>query len=370
MLKIVAMFFRFIPLYFVLLSLVSSSCVTSGKINKVTDTSEISKPKNIVLLIGDGMGLSQVSAGLYFRDSPSNFERFNTIGLIKTSADGFVITDSAAGATAFSTGEKTYNGAIGMTSEKQPAKTIIESLSERGFATGIVVTSSVVHATPASFYAHVDHRYKYEEIAEFLPTSDLDFIAGGGLKFLNNREDKKDLLQELRLNEFEVLETIPSTIGTNKQAVLLAEDGMPKISEGRGDFLPKATQLALEYLSESDKGFFLMVEGSQIDWGGHANEVDYLIEEQLDFDKTIGVVLDFAQKNGETLVIVTADHETGGFTLSMNGSDYNTLKPSFSTGGHSGTMVPVFAEGPGASEFGGIYDNTAIYFKMMKLLRE
>lgn len=111
-----------------------------------------------------------------------------------------------------------------------------------------------------------------------------------------------------------------------------------------------------------------MVEGSQIDWGGHDNDAEYLIEELLDFDKAIGVALDFAKKDGETLVIVVADHETGGFTLSADGNNYNKIKPTFTTTGHSATMVPVFAEGPGSQLFNGIYENTEVYFKMMEAL--
>ena len=145
---------------------------------------------------------------------------------------------------------------------------------------------------------------------------------------------------------------------------------MPKKIDGRGDFLPNATQLALEKLAKSEEGFFLMIEGSQIDWGGHSNEADYLIGELIDFDKTIGVALDYAKTNEETLVIVTADHETGGFTLASDGGDYNKLNPTFSTGGHSSTMVPVFAKGPGAEFFNGIYENTEIYTKMKQLLLE
>jgi alkaline phosphatase len=142
---------------------------------------------------------------------------------------------------------------------------------------------------------------------------------------------------------------------------------MPTMLEGRGDFLPNATKLALETLSKNKEGFFLMIEGSQIDWGGHENNADYLISELIDFDKTIGVALDFASQNGETLVIVTADHETGGFTLASDEGDYNKIKPTFSTGGHSATMVPVFSKGPSASLFSGIYENTAIYSKMITL---
>jgi len=145
---------------------------------------------------------------------------------------------------------------------------------------------------------------------------------------------------------------------------------MPKKLDGRGDFLPDATQLALQSLSTNKNGFFLMVEGSQIDWGGHANEADYVVTELLDFEKTMGVVLDFAKSNGETLIIVTADHETGGYTLASDGDNYNKIKGVFSTDGHSATMVPVFSYGPGSEVFGGIYENTEIYHKIKQLLKK
>lgn len=340
----------------------SVSCITAQ---------ENSKPKNIVLLIGDGMGLSEVSASLFYNKESTNFERFSTIGLIKTSSSNELITDSAAGATAFSTGIKTYNGAIGVDKNGVPVETIVEQLVKKGYATGLIATSSIVHATPASFYAHSKSRRLYEEIATFLPSSNIDFLAGGGTKFFNSREDGKDLFSEFKKNGYKVhTKELPRSVSNKKQVILLQEDAMPKILDGRGDFLSNATTLALETLSKKKDGFFLMIEGSQIDWGGHDNDADYLISELLDFDKTIGAVLDFSEKNGETLVIVTADHETGGFTLTADNGDYNKIKPQFSTGGHSATMVPVFAEGPGASLFGGIYENTAIYQKMKSLLLE
>lgn len=353
-------------------ALLSTSCVSvQVKDNTVsTISSEVKKPKNIILLIGDGMGLSQVSAAIYYEDGKPNFERFNTIGLIKTSSASDLITDSAAGATVFSAGVKTYNGAIGVDKDTIPVPTIVEQLSKRGFATGIISTSSIQHATPASFYAHVKSRRMYEEITEFAPNSGVNFFAGGGLKFFNKRKDGKDLLAEMTAKGYEVIiDQLPKTPSEKNELILLAEDAMPKMSEGRGDFLPNATKLALEKLSKNENGFFLMVEGSQIDWGGHDNDADYLIQELLDFDKTVGVALDFAKQNGETLVIVTADHETGGFTLSADGKDYNKIKPTFSTGGHSGTMVPVFAEGSGAYLFNGIYESYEVYFKMMELLK-
>jgi alkaline phosphatase len=351
-------------------AIISTSCVSvQVKDNTVSNiSSEVKNPKNIILLIGDGMGLSQVSTAIYYKNGKPNFERFNTIGLSKTSSASDLITDSAAGATVFSTGVKTYNGAIGVNKDTIPVPTIVEELSKRGLATGIVATSSIQHATPASFYAHVKSRRLYEDITSFAPNSGVNFFAGGGLKFFTKRKDGKDLLAEMKAKGYEVItDQLPTTVSEKNELILLADDGMPKMSEGRGDFLPNATKLALEKLSKNEKGFFLMVEGSQIDWGGHNNDADYLIQELLDFDKTLGVALDFAKQNGETLVIVTADHETGGYTLASDGNDYNKIKPSFSTTGHSGTMVPVFAEGPGASNFNGIYESIEIYHKMMAL---
>ena len=149
---------------------------------------------------------------------------------------------------------------------------------------------------------------------------------------------------------------------------LLADNGMPRMLDDRGDFLGVATAKALNYFDLSENPYFLMVEGSQIDWGGHANEEDYLVSELIDFDEVIGQVLDYAEQDGETLVIVTADHETGGYTLASNEGDYAEVKGAFSTDGHSATLVPVFAYGPGAEDFSGIYENNAIFHKMMKVV--
>ena len=329
-------------------------------------------PKNIILLIGDGMGLAQVSTSFYFNDKKSNFLRFKEIGLHQNTPIGAKITDSAAGATAFSAGVKSYNGAIGVDQDTQAVETILEILSQKGLSTGVVSTSSITHATPASFYAHVRSRRMQEQIARELMDSDVDFFAGGGIKFFNKRKDGEDLIKGLELKGFTVDTTKLAKKGmsiNNKYAFLLGQDYMPKMENGRGDFLPKATNLALDHLSQNPKGFFLMVEGSQIDWGGHANDANYIIEEMKDFDKVIGEALDFAEKDGNTLVVVTADHETGGFALSSakvrKQDDYRGLAPTFSTGGHTAALIPVFAYGPGAEHFKGIYQNQEIFGKML-----
>ncbi|GAB5401294.1 MAG: alkaline phosphatase [Aureisphaera sp.] len=357
-------------LFALLLTISLFSCNSGDKETTTTDIKEVKEhPKNVILLIGDGMGLSEVSASLFFKDAPSNFEQFPVVGLIKTSSSDKLITDSAAGATSFASGVKTYNGAIGVDADSTVVKTIVEHVSEKGMATGVIATSSITHATPAAFYAHSTSRRKEEEIASYLPNSGVDFFAGGGLEFFNKRKDSLDLLSELTAKGF-VVDTVGlSKKDAQKQGFLLAQRGMPTM-ETRGDFLPKSTQLALDQLSKNENGFFLIIEGSQIDWGGHDRDGEYLIAELLDFDATIGVALDFAKTNGETLVIVTADHETGGFTLSSKEHNYNEIEATFSTDGHSATMVPVFADGPGSENFGGIYENTGIYHKIMDLLNK
>jgi len=339
-------------------------------------------PLNIILLIGDGMGLSQVSASFYFKPGPSNFSRFPYIGLINTSSSSHKITDSAAGATAFATGKKTYNGAIGVDADTNALPLITEQLEDSGYRAGVIATSSITHATPASFFAHVESRHMHEEIAKQLTGSSIDFFAGGGLSFFIDREDGEDYYDRLTEEGF-VMDSIrfkkeAGLTPDKKYGYLMNLAAMPRVNEGRGEFLQKATKSALDYFSLNESPFFLMVEGSQIDWGGHANDAEFLISEMIDFDQTVGSALDFAEKHGNTLVIVTADHETGGFTLASTEvendegemiSDYNKITSRFSTEGHTATLIPVFAYGPGAEAFTGVYDNTAVYDKMVQGLK-
>ena len=362
--------------YFIFLFLLLS-CVSPYNNPKVTTSS----PKNVILLISDGAGLSQISSAYFFKDSSVNYSRFKNIGLMHTFSSDNNITDSAASATAFSTGEKTYNGAIGVSDDFKPVENITEIASRKGVKVGVISTSSVTHATPASFFAHTKSRNFQEEIALQLSRSEIDYFAGGGTKFFNQRNDGINVIDTLNLNGFHVntneLDSFEYVQNNKKLAYLLASDGMPKIIDGRGHFLKNATMLGIDFLRQNNTPFFIMSEAAQIDWGGHDNDANYLITELIDFDNTIGAVLDFAENDGETLVIVTSDHETGGFTLAGKpfinhqyaeiDEDYSTILPSFSTGGHSATLIPVFAFGPGAEEFSGVYDNTEIFHKILKL---
>lgn len=358
--------------YFIrIFSLLCIIVILNSCVQKLVEEDTEKNPPNVILLIGDGMGLSQLSSAFYYGKSEPNFARFKEIGLINTSSATHRVTDSGAGGTAFSCGEKTYNGAIGVNSDSVSIPNIVEILSEKNYNTGIISTSSVTHATPAGFYAHVKSRGLQDKIAEQLVVSDIDFFAGGGTKYFSNRTDSLDLINELNNNDFIINTDNKAELQSNsKYGFLLAEGGMPTMLESRGDFLPDYTKLALNYFDRSDESFFLMVEGSQIDWAGHDTDADYLIAEVLDFDKTVGVAMDFAEKNKNTLVIVLADHETGGFALAATKNDYNIIEPKFSTGNHSSTLIPVLAFGPGAENFKGIYQNNEIFHKILTVVRK
>ena len=328
------------------------------------------KPVNVILLVGDGMGLSQVSYALMMANERMAFERFKTLGLSKTSSASHKITDSAAGATAFSCGTRTYNGAIAVDVNKMPMTTILEMAEAKGFATGLVATCAITHATPAAFIAHQPSREMYEEIAADFLKTDIDLFIGGGYDNFAKRKDSVNLIDKLVQKDYKVIrseEELYMYTGNQKLAALIAPKHLPKMQEGRGNYLANATQLAINNLAKNKTGFFLMVEGSQIDWGGHSNDAEYIRQETMDFDKAIAKALDFAEKDGNTLVIVTADHETGGFALSGNEEDktQNVIDPKFITKNHTGTMVPVYSYGPGSARLGGIYDNTWI-FQVMK----
>jgi alkaline phosphatase len=323
--------------------------------------------KNIILMIGDGMGVSQIYAGITASDQPLNIEQFKNIGFSKTNSATSYITDSGAGGTAIAIGYKTYDAAIGVDVDTVSRKSILEYAEMTGKSTGIVVTSQVTHATPASFYAHQVNRYKYEEIAADLLKSDIEVFIGGGLDHFTKRKDSLNLKDTLISRDYFVATSLNEleALKSGKLAGLLYDNKPPKYTDGRDDMLPVSTAKAIKLLNQDQKGFFLMVEGSQIDWGGHDNDTDYIIEEMLDFDRAIGKALEFAKKDGNTLLIVTADHETGGMGLNGGNIQNREVLANYTTSHHTAVMVPVFAFGPGAENFRGIYENTELFHKMM-----
>ena len=328
------------------------------------------KAKNIIFMVGDGMGITQISSGLYSNNNKLNLERVSTIGLHKCYAYDDLITDSAAGATAFACGVKTYNGAIGVGPDTIPVQTILEEAELNGLKTGMIATSTIDHATPASFAAHNKYRKNYEEIALDFLDSGCEILIGGGQKSFDRREmDERNLTEEFTKNGYTVVSHVDKTIDeidmteVEKLLFYTADSSPLPTAQGR-DYLKPASMLSIDHLNkDNEEGFFLLIEGSQIDWGGHANDANMIITEMIDFDNTIGAVLDFAEKDGNTLVVITADHETGGFAI-QKGSKLNDLKTEFTSDYHTADLIPVFAFGPGEEDFNGIYENTELYHKM------
>jgi alkaline phosphatase len=348
----------------------TEQALTSGEpAPQVINAAYLPKAKNVIFLIGDGMGLTQITAGMYHNNNKTSLEDFPIVGLHKCHSYDDLVTDSAAGATAFASGVKTVNGAIGMDHMGATRETILEEAERKGLSTGLVASSTIVHATPAAFIAHVPNRRLYEEIALDFMDTEIDVMIGGGKAFFTRREDGKDLYEDLRSRNYQVndyldneLKNITLPENSNFAYFSADKDPLPR-AQGR-DYMIPATKMTLEFLSNrSPKGFFVMIEGSQIDWGGHANNAEYVLDEFDEFDRVIKICREFAEDNGETLVIVTADHETGGLSINPE-STMRKLNTSFSTGGHTATLIPVFAYGPGAERFSGIYDNTEIYKKL------
>jgi len=329
------------------------------------------KVKNIILFIGDGMGTAHLYAGMTVSNQPLNLVQFPYSGFsITFSADNY-ITDSAAGGTAIACGVKTNNGMIGVTPDSVPVSSIVAIAHNRGLATGVLSTSTVTHATPASFVAHNSGRGNYEDIAKDFLNGTVDVLIGGGEDHFRKRADGKDLTADLKAQGFDVVTSLESLKASMspKLAGLLAKEHMPKASEGRQGVLAEMTGKAIEILSRDKDGFFMMVEGSMIDWGGHDKNIDYVTSEMIDMDNAIGAALEFAKKNKNTLIVVTADHETGGLSLTGGSYKEHSISANFAGTDHTAVMVPILAYGPGAERFSGINDNTFFLDTFLNLLK-
>ena len=361
------------------------------------------KPKHIVLIIGDGTGLAQWSAynakrtqGINSMDSAAIvFTDFPVIGFSLTSSADAFITDSGAGATALATGKKANNYMIGMAADSTKPITISEIAHRMGKSTGIAVTCELTHATPGSFFAHQPSRKLMNEIgadfitgmsphdladlqerngqtdvgSQFVKKGSIDVALGGGRKYFDTNA--------LKNNGYAIgtgYEAMKQLQNQSRRVVFYDDQPFPpKAHEGRnkeGMYLADASESVLNTMFLNPKGSFTMIEGSQVDWAGHENDSTYLMSEMEDFDVAIRRVIAMAKADKNTLVIVTADHETGG--LSLTDWDKARRQPAmhFSTGHHTGIPVPVFAYGPGAELFSGAYQNTAIFTKIQDLLTQ
>ncbi len=335
---------------------------------------ETKPAKNVILMIGDGMSLTQLSAAMFSSEKPMAMEELTVTGLHKSHAHDDLTTDSGAAATAFACGIKTYKFAIGVDKDTVPCKTLMEEAEERGMATGMVVTSTIVHATPAAFVSHQPLRAYHEAIALDVAKANVDFLVGGGRRFFDQRKaDNRNLVKEMIQDGYQVMDFREAPLNMiNPDPVynfiyFTSDEDPGPVMAGR-DYLSYASELGVTFLrNRSRNGYFLLVEGSQIDWAGHANEAEWMIEEVKDFDEAVGRIMRYAKRRDDTLVIVTADHETGGMAIQPE-STFGKLHIEFVNNEHTPQLVPLFAYGPGAELFSGVYDNTQIYYKIRQAL--
>ncbi|SEW41142.1 alkaline phosphatase [Chitinophaga arvensicola] len=321
------------------------------------------RSKNVILMIGDGTGLAEMFSGYTANKGALNIFQMKQLGLSKTASTDNYHTDSAAGGSAMGTGTKTHNRAIGLDNTYVSIPVIPEILAPKGIQSGVIVTEEITGATPASFYGHTADRDSTYTLEKQLLNSKLQLAVGGGREELD-----RDFGQQLAASGIQVYDNLDNWNATtkNRTLVILSDKVVTSMRGGRGNYLKTALKKALQQLNASGKGFFLMVEGSRIDHGGHMNDLDYLVREMLDFDEAVGEALRFADQDKQTTVIVTADHETGGLALMDGDIAKGTLRGHFATNDHTGIPVMVFAYGPNSQLFRGVYENNEIFHKMMK----
>ena len=315
--------------------------------------------KNIIYLIGDGMGLTSVSMMLIENNYERTiFDQADNIALQKSYSLDNRVTDSAASGTALATGHKTNNTMLGQLPDGTNLESLMDIASAKGKATGLVVTTYIQHATPGAFFAHVPSRNHYTTISEQLLVSDIDIAIGGGMAFYEERYGNRDnALEAIAASGFTLKESLESEVTGERVLALLA----PYEIENRAGYLAKATAEAIDHLDNCEEGFVLMVEGSIIDGMGHANDAKAQQQEMRDFMGAIEVAVEYAKAHPETLVVVTADHGTGGLTIISGNADFTLSEQGveyhWATKGHSGELVPIYLYGAGAELINGIMEN-------------
>ena len=327
------------------------------------------KVKNVILMIGDGMSLMHIQAAWTCNRGHLWLENAQYTGISKTPATNRLITDSGSGGTSLATGYKTSYHAVGVDQNGNKLKSLVDYAKDAGKAAGVAVTCRLWDATPCDFLSHNMDRDQEQDLVAEMINSPVDYVFGGGAKFFLHRKDGRNLFKELEKKGYHVSRTWEDLQKVKKGKVYCVPfDVDTPLPDERGDLLARAAEKGLSLISQNPNGFFMMIEGSQLDDYGHFNELDMLMKETLDFDQTIGRMMKWAAEDGETLVVVTADHETGGMTV--HGGDYEkgTVEVNFSTKDHSGTMVPVYAFGPGSENFSGFMDNTEICWKIKALM--
>ena len=329
----------------------------------VPDADDIARARNIILMIGDGMGLEHISCALVLNHGKLNMTSMPVTGLSLTTSADNLITDSAAGGTALASGQKTANGHVGVTPDGLPLESLLEKASASGRLTGVVTTCRLNDATPAAFCCHEPDRDDAESIVADYLDCGVDYIAGGGLRYWRDRSDGRDIISEMAARGYEVALSPEALAAADRLPVLglLADLELP-VALKRGDLYRDMVSHGLSLLSSSSSasGFVMVLEGSCIDDWSHAGRLDLAMEELLDFDRTVGDVLEWAAADGHTLVVVTADHATGALTLRGGDLNEGRIEAVFGSDSHNGIAVPYFVYGPCSDRFGGVMENSAL----------
>lgn len=322
------------------------------------------KVRNVILLIGDGMGMGAVNAAMYANGGELTMTNLRTFGYVRTqSADNFT-TDSAASGTAYACGVKTNNGYVGVGTDGEALENLPEKLAKLGYISGVVSTDDLNGATPASFFAHEQARGNSTAIWADLAESALSF-ASAGTQAVYEKQSLKT--QEAIKEKFELVYSPSDEAVAGSQRLLYLPASVK--ADDRGDYLPETTEMAIKYLSErAKKGFFLMVEGARIDKEEHSNNLKGTVVETLDFDKAVEAAVRFAEADGHTLVIISADHETGAVSLTRGNPSDGYAVGTFTSKGHSPMMVPLFAFGPKSYFFTGTQENSDVSNKIYSIL--
>ncbi|MGD8847430.1 MAG: alkaline phosphatase [Desulfobacteraceae bacterium] len=360
------------------------------------------KAKNIIFMVPDGQGLSNVTAARIFKNGPDGpllfQETLENIGYQRTHSANSTVTDSAAAASAWAVGEKFINGEVSCHSDGEGGcndlkPTILELAAQMGKATGLVASSQISHATPASFGAHVPNRGQGFEIArQYIEEVGIDVVLGGGV-YHADEEQRQYIIDSAIAKGYTFAQNetqMDSAAGAGAKVLGLFEQngiGKGKTPEmfwvdGSGypegePTLAEMTWAALDILENDKDGLFLVVEGSQIDWANHAWDISFQIAESLAFDASVKVVLEWlnakADRKNDTLVIIVADHDCAGFgingpygTLSDIG---DTVEGSFTSGGHTAVDTIIYSQGPGSEKLNAAVDNTDLYYVMEEVLR-
>ncbi|WP_018919518.1 alkaline phosphatase [Segatella oris] len=329
------------------------------------------KVRNVILMIGDGMSLMHIQAAWTVNHGHLWLENAQATGLSMTPATNRLITDSGSGGTSLATGYKTAHHAVGVDPAGKPLKSLVDYAKEAGKSAGIAVTCRLWDATPCDFISHNLDRDKEQDLVAEMINSPVDFVFGGGAKYFEKRDDNRNLFKELQRKGYHVsrsFEDLQQNVKSGKVYCVPFDVDTP-LPDERGDLLARASLKGISLLNQNKKGFFMMIEGSQLDDYGHFNQLDMLMKETLDFDQTIGKIMQWAAKDGETLIVITADHETGGLTVHGGDLKTGTVIAHFSTKEHTGTIVPIYAFGPGSEQFTGFMDNTEVFWKIKKLLK-